>query len=198
MLDIRRIRQNPQELIDALKARNKDISLDEFLAQDEQRRKLMTEVEEKKALRNATSKEIGLAKKRGADEAETAAIMEKMRALGDEIAATDAEIAKLEEAMNDFLMNVPNFPHASVPVGVDDKDNVEQRRWGEPRQFGWEPKAHWDIGTDLGILDWDTAAKISGARFTVYRGLGARLERAIDRALALGRAVQRLRRQSSI
>ena len=179
MLDIRRIRQNPQELIDALKARNKDISLDEFLAQDEQRRKLMTEVEEKKALRNATSKEIGLAKKRGADEAETAAIMEKMRLLGDEIAATDAEIAKLEEAMNNFLMNVPNFPHASVPVGVDDKDNVEQRRWGEPRQFGWEPKAHWDIGTDLGILDWDTAAKISGARFTVYRGLGARLERAI-------------------
>ena len=179
MLDIKRIRQNPQELIDALKARNKDISLDEFLAQDEQRRKLMTEVEEKKALRNATSKEIGMAKKRGADEAETAAIMEKMRALGDEIAATDAEIAKLEEAMNDFLMNVPNFPHASVPVGVDDKDNVEQRRWGEPRQFGWEPKAHWDIGTDLGILDWDTAAKISGARFTVYRGLGARLERAI-------------------
>ncbi|MBO5501503.1 MAG: serine--tRNA ligase, partial [Clostridia bacterium] len=147
--------------------------------QDEQRRKLMTEVEEKKALRNATSKEIGLAKKRGANEAETAAIMEKMRLLGDEIAATDAEIAKLEEAMNNFLMNVPNFPHASVPVGVDDKDNVEQRRWGEPRQFGWEPKAHWDIGTDLGILDWDTAAKISGARFTVYRGLGARLERAI-------------------
>ena len=179
MLDIKRIRQNPQELIDALKARNKDISLDEFLAQDEARRKLMTEVEEKKALRNATSKEIGMAKKRGADEAETAAIMEKMRALGDEIAATDAEIAKLEESMNNFLMNVPNFPHASVPVGVDDKDNVEQRRWGEPRQFGWEPKAHWDIGTDLGILDWDTAAKISGARFTVYRGLGARLERAI-------------------
>ncbi len=179
MLDIKRIRQNPQELIDALKARNKDISLDEFLAQDEQRRKLMTEVEEKKALRNSTSKEIGLAKKRGADEAETAAIMEKMRALGDEIAQSDAEIAKLEEAMNDFLMNVPNFPHASVPVGADDKDNVEQRRWGTPRQFGWEPKTHWDIGTDLGILDWDSAAKISGARFTVYRGLGARLERAI-------------------
>lgn len=179
MLDIKRIRQNPQELRDALKARNKDISLDDFLAQDEKRRKLMGEVEEKKALRNATSKKIGEAKKKGASAAETASIMEEMRALGDEIAAKDAEIGELETAMNDFLMSVPNFPHESVPVGVDDHDNVEKRRWGTPREFGWEPKAHWDIGTDLGILDFDTAAKVSGARFTFYRGLGARLERAV-------------------
>ncbi|MEG2208240.1 MAG: serine--tRNA ligase, partial [Clostridia bacterium] len=179
MLDIKRIRQNPQELMDALKARNKDISLDEFLSEDEQRRKLMAQVEEKKALRNATSKKIGEAKKNGVSESETAAIMEEMRTLGDEIGAIDADVAKLDAAMELFLMCVPNFPHASVPVGADDRSNVEQRRWGTPRAFGWEPKAHWDIGTDLHILDFDTAAKVSGARFTFYRGLGARLERAV-------------------
>lgn len=179
MLDIKRIRQNPQELRDALKARNKDISIDGFLAQDEQRRKLLLEVEEKKALRNAESKKIGQAKKNGASDEEMAAIMDEMRRVGDEIAALDAEVAKLDADMEAFLMTLPNFPHPSVPIGVDDRDNVEQRRWGTPRQFAWEPKAHWDIGTDLGILDWDTAAKISGARFTVYRGLGSRLERSI-------------------
>lgn len=179
MLDIKRIRQNPQELRDALKARNKDISIDEFLAQDEQRRKLLVLVEEKKALRNATSKKIGVAKKNGASDEEMSAIMEEMRQVGDEIAAIDAQVAELDAAMEGFLMTVPNFPHESVPMGVDDKDNIEVRRWGTPRAFAWEPKAHWDLGVDLGILDWDSAAKISGARFTVYRGLGARLERAI-------------------
>ena len=179
MLDIKRIRQNPQELRDALKARNKDISIDEFLAQDEKRRALMAQVEEKKALRNAESKKIGEIKKRGGSDEEVAGIMEEMRKVGDEIAAFDADIAELEAAMDAFLMTVPNFPHESVPLGRDDHDNVEKRRWGTPREFGWTPKAHWDIGTDLGILDFDTAAKVSGARFTFYRGLGARLERAI-------------------
>ena len=180
MLDIKRIRQNPQELKDALVHRNKDAAVvDSFLENEEKRRKLMAEVEDKKAVRNQTSKKIGEAKKRGADETETAAIMDEMRVLGDEIAAIDSDIAELDGAINDFLMSVPNIPDASVPLGVDDKANVEQRRWGEPRKFPWEPKAHWDIGTDLKILDFDAAAKISGARFTVYRGLGARLERAI-------------------
>ena len=179
MLDIKRIRQNPQELRDGLKARNKDISIDEFLAQDEKRRALMAQVEEKKALRNAESKKIGEIKKRGGSDEEVACIMEEMRKVGDEIAAFDADIAELEAAMDAFLMTVPNFPHESVPLGKDDHDNVEKRRWGTPREFGWTPKAHWDIGTDLGILDFDTAAKVSGARFTFYRGLGARLERAI-------------------
>ena len=180
MLDVRRIRQNPQELRDMLKSRNKDASIvDDFVNKDEQRRKLMADVEEKKALRNQTSKQIGAAKKNGADEAQTAAIMEEMRVLGDGIAALDAEIAALDEAQTLFLMSTPNYPHASVPYGEDERANVEQRRWGEPRVFAWEPKPHWDIGTDLKILDFDGAAKISGARFTVYRGLGARLERAI-------------------
>ena len=179
MLDIKRIRQNPQELRDALKARNKDISIDEFLAQDEKRRTLMAQVEEKKALRNAESKKIGEIKKRGGSAEEVAGIMEEMRKVGDEIAAFDADIAELEAAMDAFLMTLPNFPHESVPLGKDDHDNVEKRRWGTPREFGWTPKAHWDIGTDLGILDFDTAAKVSGARFTFYRGLGSRLERSI-------------------
>ena len=179
MLDIKRIRQNPQELRDALKARNKDISIDEFLAQDEKRRALMAQVEEKKALRNAESKKIGEIKKRGGSAEEVAGIMEEMRKVGDEIAAFDADIAELDAAMEAFLMTVPNFPHESVPLGKDDHDNVEKRRWGTPREFGWTPKAHWDIGADLGILDFDTAAKVSGARFTFYRGLGARLERSI-------------------
>ncbi len=179
MLDIRRIRQNPQELKDALKARNKDISVDALLELDERRRALMAEVEDQKAVRNQESKKIGLAKKNGASEEETAAIMEELRRLGDKIAATDSDVAELDGKINDFLLSVPNYPHASVPVGKDDTENVEQRRWGEPRQFGWELKPHWDIGTDLKILDFDAAAKISGARCTVYRGLGARLERAV-------------------
>lgn len=180
MLDVRRIRQNPQELRDMLASRNKDAAIvDDFLNWDEQRRKLMADVEEKKALRNQTSKQIGMAKKNGASEEETAAIMEEMRKLGDEITALDSDIAEIDLRMNDFLMSTPNYPHESVPMGEDDRANVEQRRWGTPRVFPWEPKPHWDIGTDLKILDFDGAAKISGARFTVYRGLGARLERAI-------------------
>lgn len=179
MLDIRRIRQNPQELRDALQARGKSISIDEVLAQDEQRRKLLMQVEEKKALRNASSKKIGIARKKGASDAEMAQITAEMRSIGDEIAALDAEVAALDAAIEAFLMTIPNYPHASVPIGADERDNIEQRRWGTPRVFPWEPKPHWDIGVDLGILDWEAAAKISGARFTVYRGLGARLERAI-------------------
>jgi seryl-tRNA synthetase len=180
MLDIRRIRQDPQELRDMLTRRNMDAAVvDDFLAGDERRRGLMAEVETKKALRNQTSKQIGAAKKNGASGAETAAIMEEMRRLGDEIGALDAQITALDAAVEEFLLRTPNYPHASVPVGRDDTANVEQRRWGTPRAFAFPPKPHWDIGTGLKILDFDAAARISGARFTVYRGLGARLERAI-------------------
>lgn len=179
MLDIRRIRQKPQEVVEKLRTRGKEISIDTLLRQDEERRALLAQVEEKKALRNAESKKIGAAKKKGASEAEISAIMEQMRAVGDEIAAIDARVAQLDRSMEEFLMTVPNLPHESVPVGKDEKDNAEMRTWGTPRHFPWEPKPHWDIGTDLKILDWDSAAKISGARFTVYRGLGARLERAV-------------------
>ena len=176
MLDIRRIRQNPQELIDALKNRNSSIDLTEFLQKEEQRRRLLTETETLKARRNDESKRIAQIKREGGD---AQPVMDDMRALGDRIAENDAQLKEIEDYIYQFMMRLPNYPHASVPIGKDDTENVEQRRWGEPRRFPWEPKAHWDIGTDLNILDFDAAAKISGARFTVYRGLGARLERSV-------------------
>jgi len=176
MLDIRRIRQNPQELVEALQKRNSTVDLTEFLEKEETRRKLLAETEALKARRNEESKRIAQIKRQGGD---AQPIMDEMRALGDKVNEIDAQVKEIEEYINQFLLRLPNYPHETTPVGKDDTENVEQRRWGEPRQFGWEPKAHWDIGTDLKILDFDAAAKISGARFTVYRGLGARLERAV-------------------
>ena len=176
MLDIRRIRQNPQELVEALQKRNSAVDLTEFLEKEELRRKLLAETETLKARRNEESKRIAQIKRQGGD---AQPIMDEMRALGDKVNEIDAQVKEIEEYINQFLLRLPNYPHETTPVGKDDTENVEQRRWGEPRQFGWEPKAHWDIGTDLKILDFDAAAKISGARFTVYRGLGARLERAV-------------------
>ncbi len=177
MLDIRRIRQNPEELITALKNRNnKSVDVQGFLQLDERRRAILTEVERCKNQRNEESKRIAQLKKNGED---ASAIMADMRALGDTIEALDAEVAGIDAQMESFLLTVPNIPSATVPLGEDEKSNVEQRRWGDPRTFLWEPKPHWDIGTDLGVLDFETAAKVTGARFTFYRGLGARLERAV-------------------
>lgn len=176
MLDIRRIRSNPQELIDALQKRNSTVDLTEFLQKEEQRRQLLNETESLKARRNEESKRIAQIKREGGD---AQPIMDEMRAVGDQINAIDAQVKEIEEYINQFLLRLPNYPNETVPIGKDDTENVEQRRWGTPRQFEWEPKAHWDIGTDLKILDWDAAGKISGARFTVYRGLGARLERSV-------------------
>lgn len=176
MLDIKRIRQNPQELIDALQKRNSAIDVSELPILDAQRREALGQVEALKNRRNEESKKIAQVKREGGDASE---IMLEMRKAGDEIAALDKQVNEIDEKINYLLMRLPNFPNESVPVGKDDTENVEQRRWGEPRKFDWAPKAHWDIGTDLGILDFEAAAKISGARFTVYKGLGARLERAV-------------------
>ncbi len=176
MLDLRKIRQDPEILADALKKRGKTIPLDSFLQADENRRALMAQSEALKSRRNEASKEIASLKRTGGD---TQALMEEMKRVGEEIAALDEQVKGLDEQMEQFLLTVPNIPHGSVPVGADEKENIEQRRWGTPRVFPWEPKPHWDIGTDLGILDFDTAAKVSGARFTFYRGQGARLERAV-------------------
>ena len=176
MLDIKRIRQNPQELIDALKNRNSTIDITELLDLDQKRRDALGQVEALKNKRTTESKKIGMLMKQGGD---VEAIKEEMRQLGDEIADLDKQVADIDDRINYIVMRLPNYPHASVPIGKDDTENVEQRRWGTPREFAWAPKAHWDIGTDLNILDFEAAAKISGARFTVYRGLGARLERAV-------------------
>ncbi len=176
MLDLKFVRANPELVVAALAKRGGKISLDGFLSLEEERRSALAKVEEMKSRRNTVSKEIGIMKKSGQD---ASAIMAEMRELGDEIAALDDRIKVIEEELTDSLMNIPNIPHESVPVGVDDSDNEEQRRWGTPPEFDFEPLNHWDIGVNLGILDFERAGKISGARFTVYKGAGARLERSV-------------------
>lgn len=176
MLDIKKIRENPELLTDALKKRNMNIDIQPLLDADTKRRELLSEAEELKSQRNTVSKQIGTIKKQGGD---ATAIMEQMRATGDKITELDTVIANLDATIEGFLMTIPNFPSDTTPIGKDDSENIEQRRVGTPRVFDFEAKAHWDIGTDLGILDFEAAAKISGARFTVYRGLGSRLERSI-------------------
>lgn len=176
MLDIRKIRENPDILSEALKNRNMDIDLKPLLDADAKRREILSEVEDLKNTRNTVSKEIGAIRKSGGD---ASAIMEEMRSVGEKISNLDAQIAELDSQIEDFLMRIPNIPSDTTPIGKDETENIEQRKNGTPRTFDFEAKAHWDIGTDLDILDFESAAKISGARFTVYKGLGARLERSI-------------------
>ncbi len=177
MLDIKRIRRNPEELVEAMrKRRNKGADVTELLATDEKRRVLLQEVEALKAERNAVSAEIPVLKKNGEDVTEKLA---RMKQVADSIKELDGQVSELDTRLEEMLLAVPNIPHESVPEGADDKENVEIRRVGTPREFGFEPKAHWDLGEGLGILDFASAGKITGARFTVYRSLGARLERAI-------------------
>ena len=125
---------------------------------------------------STTSKQIPKMKKAGED---TTELMAEMKTLSQEIKALDAEGSEIEEKLQNGLLNIPNTPHPTVPMGEDDTDNVELRKWGEPTQFDFEAKAHWDIGEELDILDTERAAKIAGTRFTVYKGKGARLERAV-------------------
>lgn len=176
MLDLKFVRANPDIVIEALAKRGGKISLDSFLSLEEERRSILAEVEEKKARRNNVSKEIGKMKQAGQD---ASSIMAEMRQLGDEISAMDNRLKEVETSLIDTLMAIPNIPHPSVPVGKDDSENQELRKWAEPTKFAFEPLNHWDIGVNLDILDFERAAKISGARFTVYKGLGARLERAV-------------------
>lgn len=178
MLDIRFIRENPDVVKAAMKSRNAnmDAEIDEILRLDRVRRDLTAKVEAMKSEQNAVTKKIPEMKKNGED---TSKVMQEMKALSDEISSLDAELSDAEKSLRDRLLAIPNIPNETVPAGVDDSDNVEVRRWGEPRDFGFSPKAHWDLGRDLNILDPRRAAKVSGARFHFYRGLGARLERAI-------------------
>lgn len=177
MLDIKRIRENPQALIDAMNnRRSKGADVSAFLDTDAQRRKLLVEVEGLKARRNTVSAEIPRMKKAGES---TDALMEEMKEAAARIKELDAAVAALDEKIQEFLYSIPNIPHESVPVGADDTQNKEIRRWGDPAKFNFDPKAHWELGEALNILDFATAAKVTGSRFTFYRGLGARLERAI-------------------
>lgn len=178
MLDIKFIRENPDVVKAAMKSRNAnmDAEIDEILRLDRVRRELTAKVEAMKSEQNAVTKKIPQMKKNGED---TSQVMREMKVLSDEISGLDGELSDVAKSLRDRLLAIPNIPNETVPMGVDDSDNVEVRRWGEPRDFGFSPKAHWDLGKDLNILDPKRAAKVTGARFHFYRGFGARLERAI-------------------
>ena len=177
MLDIKRIREDYEGVKAAVERRCKgSFGIENVVKYDEERRAILAEVEAMKNKQNTVSKEIPKLKKAGED---TTAIMAEMKELSAKIKEMDGKLAEVEANLQSALLNVPNTPNAEVQIGEDDTDNVEIRKFMEPTAFDFEPKAHWDLGTDLDILDWERAAKISGARFTVYKGIGARLERAV-------------------
>ncbi len=179
MLDARFVRENLDDVTRAMNLRNyKDWNPDSFIELDTRRRTLITEVESLQADRNSSSKEIGKLMSSGqADEAEAKKI--QVKEINSQINEINVELSQTEEALNKILLSTPNIPDSSVPEGLDDSENVEVRRWGDPTEFDFEPKAHWDLGPDLEIIDFDRAVKLSGARFVLLGGLGAMLERAI-------------------
>ncbi len=178
MLDIKTIRNNPDLVKQAVRNRNGNLDavIDELLTIDAQRLKLTSQVESLRAEQNAASKQIPALKKQGQS---TDELMARMKEISEKIKEDGKLQSELEAKQRELILCIPNIPHESVPVGHDDSDNVEIRRFGEPKNFEYEPKAHWDIGADLGILDPETAAKVTGTRFHFYKGLGARLERSI-------------------
>ncbi len=178
MLDIKFIKENPDLVKARLQGRQKnyDAEIDRLLALDVERRALIADTEQKKAEQNRISKQIPQFKKEGRD---VAPIFAEMKMLSDTVKADTEKISAIDAEISAILLSIPNTPNEFVPVGKDDSDNTEIRRWGEPTAFSFAPKAHWDIGRELGILDPDTAAKVTGARFHFYRGKGSRLERAV-------------------
>jgi len=176
MHDLGFFRSNFDKIAERLSTRGPIAGLDQFRDLDKRRRAAITEAEELKARRNTESAEIAKLRKSGTDTSER---QQQVREIGNRIAALDEEIKLLDDQFRDLLAGIPNLPHESVPIGHSADDNVEVRRCGDPRKFDFEPKAHWDLGPELGILDLERAAKITGARFAVYWGIGARLERAL-------------------
>lgn len=176
MLDIRYICENLEEVKKAIGTRSGSYDIDAVYNLDLKRREILKEVEELKARKNSVSAEISVLKRQKQD---ADGLIKQMKDLGDRIKELDSELATVQTTLTDAMLSIPNIPHSSVPVGSSDSDNVEVRVWGEPRVFDFSPKPHWDIGENLKILDPSSAAKISGARFTVYKGAGAALERAV-------------------
>lgn len=178
MLDIKNIRDNPEQVKEAMKKRNSnmDEKIDEIIRIDVLRREIIGKSESMKAEQNLVSKKIPEIKKNGGDITE---ILSKMKELSDEVTRLNLELSDYEKKQKDLLLSIPNIPNESVPIGKGEDDNLEIRRWGEPRNFDFEVKPHWDIGRELDILDPERAAKVTGKRFHFYKGLGARLERAI-------------------
>ena len=176
MLDIKLIRSNPEKVKEALEKRKEKINLDEILELDQKRRELLSETDSLKEKRNTVSEEIGKLKREKTDAREK---ILAMREVSTKIKELDTQMKEIEEKINHVLLEIPNLPHESVPVGEDEKDNVEVRKWGEPREFDFTPLPHWDIGEALNILDFERGAKVASARFTVLKGMAAKLERAL-------------------
>ncbi|NLC50841.1 MAG: serine--tRNA ligase [Firmicutes bacterium] len=175
MLDLKFVRENPQKVKEAIALKGDAAAVDELIELDAQRREILQQTEELKHRRNKASKEIALLKKEG--KVQEAVV--KMRAVSQEIKVKDAKLREVEEQIQKLLLCLPNIPDDAVPRGKTEDDNEVVRTWGQPKEFSFPPKAHWDLGEELGILDFQRASKITGARFTLYRGLGAQLERAL-------------------
>ena len=176
MLDIKLIRTETEKVKKALARRKENVDIDGLLNLDTKRRELLFEVEQLKSKQNEVSKQIPALKKEGKD---VAPIFEEMKKLSADIKDIDEKVRELDEEIQQIMYSIPNIPNDEVPDGDTDEDNVEIRRFSEPTKFDFEPKAHWDIGADLDIIDAPTAGKVTGTRFTFYKGLGARLERAV-------------------
>jgi seryl-tRNA synthetase len=176
MHDLSFFRKNFDRIAERLATRGNLSGLDQFRELDQKRRSAISEAEQLKSRYNAETAEIAKLRREGADTAER---QKQMRSISDQVAALDEQVKAFDEPFRELLAGIPNVPHESVPVGRESEDNVEMRRCGEPPRFDFEPKAHWDLGPALGILDFDRAAKITGARFALYWGMGAKLERAL-------------------
>jgi seryl-tRNA synthetase len=178
MLDLELLRKNPEFVKERLRLRREDYPrlVDEALRLDEERRSILRELETLRAERNALSKEVGKRKSKGE---QTAELEGKVKEIKEKIEGLEAQLSKVEEQLKSVMLSIPNIPHQSVPVGKDETENVEVRSWGVPRDFEFEPKAHYEIGEALGILDFERGASLSGSRFTVMWGWGAKLERAL-------------------
>ncbi len=176
MHDLATFRNNLEHMRERLAKRGFELDIEQFRALDQQRRAAITEAEALRSQRKSESAEIGKLRKAGQDASER---QRKVREMADRIAALEQATTKVDDQFRELMQGIPNTPHSTVPQGDSEEDNVEIRRWGEPPQFTFEPKAHWDLGPELGILDFERATKIAGARFAVYWGLGARLERAL-------------------
>ncbi|HHV27642.1 MAG TPA: serine--tRNA ligase [Tissierellia bacterium] len=176
MLDIKMIRKNPELVKKEISKLSGDHNIDKVIELDEKRRNLLVEVEEKKAKQNQVSKEIPKMKKEGKDISE---LLEEMKELSSNIKDIDGEVKEIDKDLKKLLLGIPNIPHESVPKGETDEDNVEIRKWGQPTEFSFEPKAHWDLGVELNILDFERASKITGTRFSIFRNKGALLQRAL-------------------
>ena len=176
MLDIRFIRENAEAVKTAMRNRNADVDVDAVLELDSRRRAMVTEAEELKAERNRISKSIGLMIKEGKDPEE---IKAQVREMGDRISSLDEELRQVDSKLRDGLLFIPNMPSATTPVGKDETANPVVRSWGEKKTFDFTPKPHWDLGADLGIFDFERGAKIAGSGFPLFKGRGAKLERAL-------------------